>query len=147
MRRNWRAAAAVLGVIGLAAVLLPATVGAQKVLNPGNFVLAATGGEIRVGTTGALPVLNLTPQPLAQCVDGIDNDGDGRIDSADSQCVPGPNGEPDDSEVIDPNTGRADKNRSSPEKILEQARKLLHPYRMDIQDDHVDWWTIYVGAC
>ncbi|KAI0628044.1 FAD binding domain-containing protein [Trametes polyzona] len=52
--------------------------------------------------------------------------------------------QPDDSEVINPNTGRANKNRSSPEKILEQARKLLHPYRMDIQDDHVDWWTIYV---
>ncbi|KAL7280442.1 hypothetical protein ACG7TL_005372 [Trametes sanguinea] len=49
-----------------------------------------------------------------------------------------------DSQVIDPETGRADKNRSSPEKILNQARKILHPYRMNVKDNRIDWWTIYV---
>ncbi|KAI8996404.1 FAD binding domain-containing protein [Trametes punicea] len=50
----------------------------------------------------------------------------------------------EDSDVIDPITGRADKNRSSPEQILAQARKIMHPYRMDVKDNGVEWWTIYV---
>lgn len=53
--------------------------------------------------------------------------------------------QPDDSEVIDPSTGRVDKNRSSPEKILAQAQKMLRPYHMNVKDGNVDWWTIYVG--
>lgn len=53
--------------------------------------------------------------------------------------------QPDDSEVIDPTTGRVDKNRSSPEKILAQAQKMLHPYHLNIKDGHINWWTIYVG--
>ncbi|CDO68385.1 hypothetical protein BN946_scf184815.g32 [Trametes cinnabarina] len=49
-----------------------------------------------------------------------------------------------DSEVIDPATGRADKNRSSAEKVLAQARKLIYPYRMEVKDNQIDWWTIYI---
>ncbi|KAI9062565.1 hypothetical protein FKP32DRAFT_1677098 [Trametes sanguinea] len=52
--------------------------------------------------------------------------------------------QPNDSDVIDPATGRADKNKSSPEKILAQVRKILHPYRMEVKDNLIDWWTIYV---
>ncbi|PIL30414.1 hypothetical protein GSI_07601 [Ganoderma sinense ZZ0214-1] len=49
-----------------------------------------------------------------------------------------------DSDIIDPTTGRADKDRTSPEKILAQAQKILKPYRMEIKDGEVDWWTVYV---
>ncbi|KAI0333887.1 hypothetical protein GY45DRAFT_1243820 [Cubamyces sp. BRFM 1775] len=52
--------------------------------------------------------------------------------------------QPADSEFIDPETGRADKTRASPEKILEQANKIMRPYRIDIKDGLVDWWTVYV---
>ncbi|KAJ8473756.1 hypothetical protein ONZ51_g7682 [Trametes cubensis] len=52
--------------------------------------------------------------------------------------------QPDDSEFINPETGRADKTRASPEKILEQANKIMRPYRIDINDGLVDWWTVYV---
>ncbi|KAH9893347.1 FAD binding domain-containing protein [Cubamyces lactineus] len=51
--------------------------------------------------------------------------------------------QPDDSEFIDPETGRADKSRASPEKILEQANKIMRPYRIDIKDGVIDWWTVY----
>ncbi|EJF56268.1 hypothetical protein DICSQDRAFT_113295 [Dichomitus squalens LYAD-421 SS1] len=49
-----------------------------------------------------------------------------------------------DSDVIDPITGRVDKNRTSPKKILAQARKILSPYRIEVKDDKVPWWTVYV---
>ena len=50
-----------------------------------------------------------------------------------------------DSDIIDPATGRADKSRTSPAKILAQAQKILKPYRMEIKDGEVDWWTVYVS--
>ncbi|KAI1782487.1 FAD binding domain-containing protein [Ganoderma leucocontextum] len=49
-----------------------------------------------------------------------------------------------DSDIIDPVTGRADKTRTSPERVLEQAQKILKPYKMEIKDGEVDWWTVYV---
>ena len=52
-----------------------------------------------------------------------------------------------DSDVIDPSTGRVDKNRTSPDKILAQARKILKPYRLDIKEGNIPWWTVYVGKC
>ncbi len=51
-----------------------------------------------------------------------------------------------ESDVVDPVTGRADKNRTSPDKLLEQGRKILKPYRMDTKDGKVSWWTVYVGT-
>ena len=99
MRGNRRAVVAVLCVLGVAAALLPATVGAQKVANPGTFTLEATDGLIQIGSSGLIPPLSLEPRLHAECADGVDNDGDGKIDTIDPQCVPGPNGEPDDSEL------------------------------------------------
>ena len=52
-----------------------------------------------------------------------------------------------DSDVVDPATGRADKSRTSPEKLLEQGRKILKPYKMEMKGGKVAWWTVYVGAC
>ncbi|KAI0738675.1 FAD binding domain-containing protein [Daedaleopsis nitida] len=46
--------------------------------------------------------------------------------------------------LIDPATGRADKNRASPEILLAQAKKIMSPYSVEIKDGQVDWWTIYV---
>lgn len=48
-------------------------------------------------------------------------------------------------EFVDPDTRRVNKSRCSPEKLLEQGRKILHPYKVEIQDGRVDWWTIYAG--
>ncbi|KAI0628052.1 FAD binding domain-containing protein [Trametes polyzona] len=48
-----------------------------------------------------------------------------------------------DADVLDPQTGRLDKARTSPEKVLEMAQKILHPYRMKPIGD-IRWWTIYV---
>ncbi|MCB1267989.1 MAG: PKD domain-containing protein [Microthrixaceae bacterium] len=62
-------------------VLLPGAQ-AQKVANPGTFSLAPINGSMRIGTQ----VFDLTPRPLPQCGDGIDNDGDGLVDTADAGC-------------------------------------------------------------
>ncbi len=100
MRRNWRTAAVVLGVMTLAAVLLPNGVGAQKVDNPGTFSLSGSGGQI---TIGSMLNLDLKPSVVPQCSDGVDNDRDTRIDLADAQCAAGPNGQPaseDDNELV-----------------------------------------------
>ncbi|HTO00256.1 MAG TPA: PKD domain-containing protein [Microthrixaceae bacterium] len=100
MRRNWRTAAVVLGVMAMAAVLLPNGVGAQKVDNPGAFSMRGTGGWIVIGS-----VLDqdLTPSDVPQCSDTVDNDADNKIDLLDPQCAAGPNGEPaseDDNELV-----------------------------------------------
>ena len=52
-----------------------------------------------------------------------------------------------DADVFDPATGRVDKNRTNPEKILAQAHKILKPYQLDAKDGKVTWWTVYVGEC
>lgn len=48
-----------------------------------------------------------------------------------------------DSDVKDPITGRVDKNRMSPEKLLEVARKIIHPYKVH-EPKLYDWWTVYI---
>ena len=80
MKLNVRVAVVAVAVLGLAALVLPASVGAQKVLNPGAFSLQSTGGQVQIGGLG----LDLTPQPLPQCSDGIDNDTDTRVDDLDA---------------------------------------------------------------
>ena len=49
--------------------------------------------------------------------------------------------------LIDPQTGRVDKDRTSPEKIIQEAAKILSPYRIDVQGGEVHWWTVYAGGC
>ncbi|OAX36141.1 hypothetical protein K503DRAFT_793556 [Rhizopogon vinicolor AM-OR11-026] len=48
-----------------------------------------------------------------------------------------------DSDVSDPITGRVDKNRMSTEKLLEVARKIMHPYKIH-EPKMYDWWTVYI---
>ena len=49
------------------------------------------------------------------------------------------------SEAIDPETGRVDKNRTSPEKLLAEGQKIMKPYQIEPKDGEVAWWTIYIG--
>ncbi|CDO68389.1 hypothetical protein BN946_scf184815.g36 [Trametes cinnabarina] len=49
-----------------------------------------------------------------------------------------------DADVIDPQTGRLDKARTSPQKVLEMAKRILRPYRMDPIGE-IRWWTTYIG--
>ncbi|KAI9062575.1 hypothetical protein FKP32DRAFT_1573679 [Trametes sanguinea] len=48
-----------------------------------------------------------------------------------------------DADVIDPQTGRLDKARTSPQKVLEMAKRILRPYRMDPIGE-IRWWTTYI---
>ncbi|KAH7890896.1 FAD binding domain-containing protein [Phlebopus sp. FC_14] len=48
-----------------------------------------------------------------------------------------------DRDVVDPSTCRIDKSRMTPEKILEIARKIFHPFEMRTPPEF-DWWTIYM---
>ncbi|KAF9233477.1 FAD binding domain-containing protein [Melanogaster broomeanus] len=48
-----------------------------------------------------------------------------------------------DRDVIDPLTGRVDKNRMTAEKLLEVAKKTLHPFWIRNAQE-VEWWTIYI---
>ena len=98
MKRQWGAALAAICVLGIGLAVLPEAVEAQKVANPGTFTLNSTGGAIKIGSTVNV---DLAPRVNAQCGDGVDNDGDGRIDALDSGCVAG-SGQPqsaDDSEL------------------------------------------------
>lgn len=88
-----------LGILGMIAVLMPAGAGAAKVDNPGQFELIASSGQLIIGK--ALSV-SLAPGVLPECSDGVDNDGDNKVDLNDPQCVAGENGEPasaDNSEI------------------------------------------------
>ncbi|KAF8841424.1 hypothetical protein BDN67DRAFT_967176 [Paxillus ammoniavirescens] len=44
-------------------------------------------------------------------------------------------------DVFDPSTGRVDKSRMSPEKLLEVARKMFRPF--ELRTTEFEWWTIY----
>ncbi|KIN94739.1 hypothetical protein M404DRAFT_167448 [Pisolithus tinctorius Marx 270] len=46
-------------------------------------------------------------------------------------------------DVVDPETGRVSKTKWNPEKILEVARKSLHPFYISPLAD-IEWWTIYM---
>ncbi|KAL7280448.1 hypothetical protein ACG7TL_005378 [Trametes sanguinea] len=46
-------------------------------------------------------------------------------------------------DVVDPETGRVDRQRASPQKILAIAQKILKPYRMNAVGEF-DWWTMYI---
>ncbi|KAH9851912.1 FAD binding domain-containing protein [Lenzites betulinus] len=49
-----------------------------------------------------------------------------------------------DRDVLDPATGRVDKARVSPEKLLSVAKASFAPFRMDAKDGKFDWWTLYI---
>ncbi|KIO07031.1 hypothetical protein M404DRAFT_137441 [Pisolithus tinctorius Marx 270] len=46
-------------------------------------------------------------------------------------------------DVVDPSTRRVDKSQMSPEKLIEVARKSLHPYYLSLSSE-IEWWSIYI---
>ncbi|KAH7890913.1 FAD binding domain-containing protein [Phlebopus sp. FC_14] len=48
-----------------------------------------------------------------------------------------------DADVINPETGRVDKDRMGPEKLLEVARASMEPYTLK-PTDGISWWTLYI---
>ncbi|KAJ7117712.1 FAD binding domain-containing protein [Mycena epipterygia] len=46
-------------------------------------------------------------------------------------------------DAVDATSGRIDKNRMGPHKLLEVASKSLHPYVFKTPEEF-DWWTIYI---
>ncbi|KAG1737215.1 FAD binding domain-containing protein [Suillus lakei] len=49
----------------------------------------------------------------------------------------------EDKDIIDPATGRVDKERMGPEEMLEVARRSLHPYKL-VPTTGILWWTLYI---
>ncbi|KAG2114120.1 FAD binding domain-containing protein [Suillus clintonianus] len=49
----------------------------------------------------------------------------------------------EDSDVINPATGRVDKEKMGPEQILKAAQKSLHPYKI-MPTNEILWWTVYI---
>ncbi|KIK75908.1 hypothetical protein PAXRUDRAFT_783815 [Paxillus rubicundulus Ve08.2h10] len=47
-----------------------------------------------------------------------------------------------DRDVVDPASGRVDKSRMSPEKLLEVAKKTFHPFELRNHQE-IEWWTVY----
>ncbi|KAI0675863.1 FAD binding domain-containing protein [Trametes maxima] len=48
-----------------------------------------------------------------------------------------------DRDVIDPATGRVDKSKMGPEKLLDVAQKSFAPFKISAAGD-IDWWTLYI---
>ncbi|KAF9220325.1 hypothetical protein BS17DRAFT_787540 [Gyrodon lividus] len=46
-------------------------------------------------------------------------------------------------DAFDPSTGRVDRNRMSPEKILEVAKKMFRPFELRTPPEF-HWWTVYI---
>ena len=51
---------------------------------------------------------------------------------------------PDDTDFVDKQTERVDRAKATPEKLIETAKKIFHPYRVE-QVGEVQWWTIYIS--
>ncbi|KAG9313142.1 putative monooxygenase [Chiua virens] len=45
-------------------------------------------------------------------------------------------------DVLDPLTGRADKSRVNPEKLVSVAKKIFHPF--ELEPKFIEWWTVYI---
>lgn len=47
-------------------------------------------------------------------------------------------------DMTDPNTGRVDKDRMGPEKLLEVAQASIKPYKL-VPARGISWWTLYIS--
>ncbi|KAF8122465.1 FAD binding domain-containing protein [Boletus edulis] len=48
-----------------------------------------------------------------------------------------------DADVVDPLTGRADKSKITPQKLISVAKKIFHPFTL-ADPKEIDWWTVYI---
>jgi phenol 2-monooxygenase (NADPH) len=46
--------------------------------------------------------------------------------------------------AITSDTRRVDKTKLTPEQLLDVAKKIFHPYRLEARDGF-EWWTIYIS--
>ena len=46
-------------------------------------------------------------------------------------------------DVVDPETGRVNKDRVGPHELMQVAKKTFHPYSIHAYE--FDWWTIYIS--
>ena len=53
---------------------------------------------------------------------------------------------PDDTDFVDKQTGRVDRARATPEKLIETAVNIFEPYHVE-KFGEVEWWTIYISEC
>lgn len=49
-----------------------------------------------------------------------------------------------EADLVDPQTGRVDKDRTNVQKILEIAQKIMSPYRITAVGEP-EWWTTYIS--
>ena len=49
-----------------------------------------------------------------------------------------------DTDVVDA-SGRVDKSKMGPQRLLEVANKSFHPYKVAAKDGVIEWWTIYIS--
>lgn len=49
-----------------------------------------------------------------------------------------------DTDVVDA-SGRVDKTKMGPQRLLEVANKSFHPYKVAAKDG-IEWWTIYISG-
>jgi hypothetical protein len=61
-------------------------------INPPGFLLSQTGFDLVVTDDGPPALFAVTFNPLPACMDGVDNDGDGRVDLDDPDCGLNPYG-------------------------------------------------------
>ncbi|KIP04908.1 hypothetical protein PHLGIDRAFT_176210 [Phlebiopsis gigantea 11061_1 CR5-6] len=47
-----------------------------------------------------------------------------------------------DADVVNPETGRVDRDKMGPEKLMKVASKTFHPYSIRAEEYH--WWTLYI---
>lgn len=48
-----------------------------------------------------------------------------------------------DADVVNPETGRVDRDKMGPEKLMKVASKTFHPYSIRAEEYH--WWTLYIS--
>jgi PKD repeat protein len=145
MMRRFRRHAVVSVVLAVlaAAVMLPGAE-AQKVLNPGGFSLVPLGGLIKIRNTS----FPLTPRPLPECSDGIDNGGNPAIDHP---ADPGCTSPDDDSELapgfqpkIDPSfTGTID---AAGNVSIPTSGIVFPPAYVPVQDPFQPWVYYVIKA-
>ncbi|KAF8435468.1 FAD binding domain-containing protein [Boletus edulis BED1] len=49
-----------------------------------------------------------------------------------------------DTDVVDPLTGRVDKNKITPQELLSVAKKIFYPFKL-ADPKEIDWWTVYIS--
>ena len=52
---------------------------------------------------------------------------------------------PDDTDLVNRETGRVDMAKANAERIIESAAKIMAPFSLSVVDK-AEWWTVYISA-